>query len=237
MPTDRSAPPINPLTLNGIGQLLKAEARGLLRTCWRAFWRTTLVVATPLAPYLIFCLFTDEGEKTVGTLLVGIPICMGVALFQAVPVGLVGAALVGMWRLFGGWMFLPVVLAPLVLVGVGWLFSGLVHFQMDNFWQAASEEARRQLDQSSFLNGVRAPGGALFAAILLVLLVPFVLITTLSVLFAPKVLLHLFLLLLLVGGLFLLAMLLTLTLCLPVLGWSLVKRIRARHVFSSARAP
>jgi hypothetical protein len=48
---------------------------------------------------------------------------------------------------------------------------------------------------------------------------------------APKVLWELALLAVLVGALFLLATVLTLVISLPVLGWSLVKRMRARHRF------
>ena len=48
MTPSESSPSINPRTLRGIGQLLKAEALGLLRTCWRAFWCTTLIIAAPI---------------------------------------------------------------------------------------------------------------------------------------------------------------------------------------------
>ena len=89
------------------------------------------------------------------------------------------------------------------------------------------------------LSGARvAHAGGPIAGLLLLLALPFLLMDAVVILLDPSVLWQLALLAMLVGGLFVLAAMITLGICIPVLGWSLVKRVRARHRFvSSASLP
>ncbi|HEX8822178.1 MAG TPA: hypothetical protein VF794_19790 [Archangium sp.] len=221
MTPSESSPSINPRTLRGIGQLLKAEALGLLRTCWRAFWCTTLIIAAPIA---LYCLHSPSATRP-GDDLAG----LGISLFLGALVGLVAAVLMGLWRLFGGWMVVPMIVTPLVFMGLGWLFSGLVDWQTDNFWRIVAQHPLHH-SARDFMGTPSGPGGIFFV----VMALPLLLVNAIFILLTPKVLLHLALLVLIVGSLILLSALLTLVLCLPVLGWSMVKRIQSRNVFSRA---
>jgi hypothetical protein len=204
--------------------LLKVEALGLLRTCWRAFGYTTLLSAAPIALRCVQGLH----DARPGDYLASI----GLSLFLGAMVGLVAAVFVGLWRLFGGWMVVPMIVTPLVFMGLGWLFSGLVDWQTDNFWRVVHEHPLYQSGQE-FMNTPSGPGGILVVFVAL----PVLLVNALLILLTPKVLLHLALLLLIVASLILLSTLLTLGLCVPVLGWSMVKRIQSRNVFTGAPSP
>lgn len=235
-----SAPPINPRTLSGIRQLLLAELRGLIRTCFRAFWRATLVFAVPGFLYLTVSflrgyLGEDRQEPfQFSTVVIGILVYAGMSLFYGAYGGLVAAVVAGLWRLFGGWMFLPVGVTLAVFLGLGWLFEGVVTHQMEDLRGALVVSGHQHGFPNTMeaLSGARvAHAGGPIAALLLLLLLPFLLMDAIVILLDPSVLWQLALLAMLVGGLFVLASLLTLAICIPVLGWSLVKRVRVRHQF------
>jgi len=245
MATADSAQPINPRTLRGLRQLLITEVRGLVRTCFRAFWMTTLFFAVP--GFLYFTLTVLRGQPggagheplDAGTRVTALLVYAGMSLFYGAHGGLVAAVLAGLWRLFGGWMFLPVGVTLAVFLGLGWLSEGLLSHQVDNL-QAAITLVRQQQgfpETGVALSGARvAHAGGPIVALLLLITLPFLLAEAIVILLAPKVLWELALLAVLVGGLFLLATVLTLVISLPVLGWSLVKRVRARHQFAAPSA-
>jgi len=240
-----STPPINPRTLSGIRQLLIAELRGLIRTCFRAFWRATLFLAAPGFLYLTVSFLRgspgQDGQEPLqfSTVVIGILVYAGMSLFYGAYGGLVAAVGAGLWRLFGGWMFLPVGVTLAVFLGLGWLFEGVVTHQTEDLLGALSVSARQHgiPNTVSMMSGARvAHAGGPIAALLLMLLLPFLLMDAIVILMDPSVLWQLALLAMLVGGLFVLATVLTLAICIPVLGWSLVKRVRARHQFVSSDA-
>lgn len=237
-----SAPPINPRTLSGLRQLLAAELRGLIRTCFHVFWKATLVFAVPgflycLVVFLRESLGQDRQEPLdFSTLVLAILVYAGMSLFYGAYGGLVAAVGAGLWRLFGGWMFLPVGVTLAVFLGLGWLFEGVVTHQMEDLLGAlvASGQQHGFPNTLAVLSGPgMAHAGGPIAAVLLLLLLPFLLADAIVILMEPSVLWQLVLLAMLVGGLFVLATMLTLAICIPVLGWSLVKRVRARHQFAA----
>jgi hypothetical protein len=232
-----STQPINPRTLRGLRQLLVIELLGLLRTCFRAFWRSTLLLAAPGFLYFMATFLRNRHEPlTPGMGVTAVLVYAGMSLFYGAHGGLVAAVAAGLWRLFGGWMFLPVGVTLAVFLGLGWLFEGPVSQQMENL-QAAIRLADQQNGFSNTgvaLSGARvAHGGGPFVALLLLIELPFLLAEAITLLLEPQVLWELALLAVWVGALFLLATVLTLSICLPVLGWSLVKRVRARHRFAA----
>lgn len=236
-----SAPPINPRTLSGLRQLLAAELRGLIRTCFRVFWKATLAFAVPgflyfTATFLSGYLGEDRQEPVEpGMVVLAILVYAGMSLFYGAYGGLVAAVGAGLWRLFGGWMFLPVGVTLAVFLGLGWLFEGVVTQQMEDLLGAlvVSGQQHGFPNTMAALSGARvAHAGGPIAALLLLLALPFLLMDAIVILLAPSVLWQIVLLAMLVGGLFVLATVLTLAICLPVLGWSLVKRVRARHQFA-----
>jgi hypothetical protein len=220
-------------------QLLVAEVRGLVRMCLRVFWRTTLLLAVPGFLYFMSTLLRGQGSGDrneplgAGMLVTALLVYGGVALLYGACGGLVVAGLAGLWRLFGGWMFLPVGVALAVFLGLSWLSEGLFSQQVDNL-QAAITHVRQQEgfpDTGVAMAGARVADAGPLVVLLLLFILPFLLVEATIVLLSPKVLWELALLAVMVGGLFLLTTVLTLVISLPVLGWSLVKRVRARHRF------
>jgi hypothetical protein len=241
MATAEPAQPINPRTLSGLRQLLAAELRGLVRTCFRAFWMTTLCFAVPCFLYFVVSYVRGYQERqeplTPGMLALALVVYAGMALVYGGQGGLAAAVISGLWRLFGGWMFLPVGVTLAVFLGLGWLFEGVVGQQLEELVTSLVVSGGQHgfPNTAAVLSGFRvAHAGGPIVALLLLLALPFLLMDAIVILLSPLVLWDLALLALLVGALFLLATTLTLGICLPVLGWSLVKRVRARHRFGAA---
>jgi uncharacterized membrane protein YciS (DUF1049 family) len=240
-----SMPAAAPSRLHSIVQLLRAELTGLARTCFRAFLRTTLIVAVPIF-FLAVRQYFSEGEGGgAGEVAIALAVYAAMSLFYAAHAGLVAAVLAGAWRLFGMWMFFPVVASIAILLGLVWLFDGVLSQQFMDIVSAARDVAHANASTTGAGALVSDPGLGRFAVhagggavglLLLVLYLPLLLIAVLSIATNPEVLIQFAQFLALVGVLFVLATFLSVVVCAPPLLWSLVSRARARQQLRESEA-
>lgn len=155
---------------------LREEARGLWGAFWRVFWKVTLVAALLL---VIMGLLGSRGgatqpEESFATQLFAYT---AVGIYFGAILGAVVGLFSALWRLFGPSLLAVLVVAPILIVVVLWLFHGpiassAIHF-LDSVIASARQENLRQTTQAA--EGMRLScGGGAIGVLFLVLLAPFV---------------------------------------------------------------
>ncbi len=190
-----------------------ADAKAALGAAIRAFAWTTGGVGLALFAAVLLNPSRSEPLTTAS-----VTATLIVALFYAMLPGIVAATGVAMFRLAGAWAFLPVVVFPLVVLGVFWLGGGVLAGQEDHIWSAFGAELKGNV---SVLGGIKVHS---IQELMLVLLL-YGLYSALQ----PPVLWQLFQYLLLVVTLVGIALLLTCVITLPPLLFSIARRTRLRY--------
>jgi hypothetical protein len=151
---------------------------------------------------------------------------VGALVYAAVP-GLIAAAGAALFRLAGMWAFVPLVVFPVVALGVYWLGRGALNAQGQDVWNAL--RAQMQAEPLTF-SWLPVHGGTI--EVLVVMLLLYGLFSALQ----PAVLWQLLQYLLLVAILIGVALLLTCVITLPPLFFAIGRRARARYADYIARS-
>ena len=209
-------------------ETLRSEL-GLARGAITRTFLVALLVSGTAFVVLFNIAVLKDGVDSVVDAVVKVGVAFGFAVTYAVTLALVVAAIALGWHLFGAFLALPFVLTPLLLLLVFWLGGGLVLSFAGDLLQALEASAKAALDSGAF-DGLRvAHAGGPAALIILLVILPWIIITALPVLLGPPVLLALLKLLAGLGFLVVVAIGLALLVSLPALAWALVHRVRARQ--------
>jgi hypothetical protein len=111
-----------------------------------------------------------------GPLAMKLVACVVVTLMYAVPIALVAGAMRGIWRMVGGWLFLPLTLVPLAVllafwIGSGWLFDQGIRV-LEELLLAGKEQGFEHTKSMASVAQV-AHAGAPGAVIAVVMILPF----------------------------------------------------------------
>ncbi len=204
-----------------------ADAKAALWTALRAFaWSTG---GLGLALFAALLLTPSRSAPLTAATVMG---TLVMALVYAALPGLVVAAGAVLFRLAGGWAFLPLAVFPLVLIATLWLGRGVLAEQGHDTLIAFGDQLGRILEHfpalAPTLKGVRIHSFAELAVVLGMLLLLGLIAGLISAL-QPPVLWQLFQFLLLVATLIAVALLVTCVVTLPPLAFAVVRRTRQRY--------
>src|SRR5688572_24616350 len=202
-----------PLVGRSMRQFAWADARATMRTAVRAFAWTTSGVG--IALFAAAVLNPSRVEPL--TVASAIATLVGALVYAALP-GLVVATCAAVFRLAGGWAFLPLFVFPVIALGVFWLGRGMLAAQGQDILSALGAQLKGNW---SALGGLRIHEPYLLVVVLL-------LYGLYSALQLP-VLWQLFQYLLLVGAFTAIALLLTCMVTLPPLLWAIARRTAWRY--------
>jgi hypothetical protein len=190
-----------------------ADAKATARTAVRAFAWTTGGVGIALFAAAVLNPSRVEPLTAISV----IATFIGALVYAALP-GLVVATCAAVFRLAGGWAFLPLVVFPVIALGVFWLGRGMLAAQGQDILSALGAQLKGNL---SALGGLRIHEPYVLVVVLL-------LYGLYSALQLP-VLWQLFQYLLLVGAFTAIALLLTCMVTLPPLLWAIARRTAWRY--------
>ena len=210
------------------GEALRSELSQARRAVTRTFLRSFVVVGAALALWFNVLLLKD-GVKSPLDAIVGVLVALGFAATYAASIALAAAAVSLGWHLFGAALIVPFLLTPVLLFLVFWLGGGFVRDLAGELLHALQASAQAAVDGSAFDALRVAHAGGPAALIILLIVLPFVIVKALPVLLGPMVLLSLLKLVACLAFLSLVAVVLTVAVSFPALGWSLVRRVRARQ--------
>jgi hypothetical protein len=165
-------------TTSNIGAFLREEVRGLGRAFWRLFWKATLIVTVLMT---IAGLIGSRGASTASaqdSLFIQIIAYVAVGLYFGAFAGAAVGLFAALWRLFGASLMVVLVIAPVLVVLVLWLFhepvaASAIHF-LENVAASAGREGLQQTVQAA--EGMRLScGGGAIGVLFLVLISPWLL--------------------------------------------------------------
>ena len=207
---------------------LRKELSLLKHVVWRTFWRAFVVIGAVLLVAFEFMIFKGGVEGALDAT-VAFVVALGFAVAYALVMALAVTAVVAGWHLFGASVALPIVLLPFFLWVSFWIGGDLVRSLVLDLWHALAQSAGAAWERGDFDLLGAAPHAGPLVLLLIVVQLPLVLLNMLSVVFGPSVLVPMVKLLLWIALLVAVAAVLTVLVSLPVLGWSLVRRVRARQ--------
>lgn len=217
----------------GIGSFLRAEAAGMARVFLRAGGFTAMAASALLFLWFLYALYVAGSGTGPSPGALPAVVAFGLALFYGGCAGVAVGLFAALWRLFGGWLLLPLFVTPLLVLGAFWLASGWLSGEardiLDAILAAARSHGTRYTEAS--LGGLRVAhaGGGPLMLILLAIALPFILADALAILFHPTVLWQFAQFVLATGFVGSVASALAALLCLPPLLVSLVRRARRRY--------
>ncbi len=174
------------------GRFARDEFRGLAATVGRASGRAWLVVTSLLAIAYIVGTLGGGGAGSSVSAPGRVVLAVMLAAYYGTCAGLFAGLVAGLWRLFGRWALVPIVLVPAAVLGVLALAArplfGEARDVVDAILVAAKAHHFTMTDRAmGILAGGRGGGGPLLG-VLLTLALPFLLLDLISLLLEPAVL-------------------------------------------------
>jgi hypothetical protein len=208
------------------GDFIKGEFLVTGKIFLRSFLRFTLIASTIILLLLIISKFTGVNENGVGEsgFVTEAVIYVIAALYYGIIVGLAAALIRVAFHLFGASALLPIILIPLSMIVAIYLASDMINEQALAVLAALSDAI------SEFSGSTTMPAARIGNPIVAVIVLPFLMIGTLSALFDPVVLAELARFFLTTTLVVLLGFLPAAFLSFLVVGIIFIKRMRSRYL-------